>query len=467
MYKDTIASDKTKKQPRSLQALSKEHQKDKSPFLQSLIEHFDYPAIVISVDYVILATNSLYKQHFGSIDFGNHSRCFEVSHGYKVPCDQAGEECPLKEVKRSNNKERVLHIHQTPRGKEHVDVEMLPINDENGQLKFFIELLKPIPLVSGKGSSKEMVGSSEPFNKMLEKIARVSPSDNAVLLLGKSGTGKELAAKAIHIASNRKDKALISLECAGLTDTLFESELFGHIKGAFTGAYINKKGLVEHANGGTLFLDEIGDIPLNMQVKLLRLLEAGSFRQVGSTSLKTTDFRLVCATNKNLKKMVAQGLFREDLYYRISVFPIHLPSLDDRKSDIPQIAKQLLSQIDSSKKYTLTPEAIYKLKENSYQGNIRELKNLLSRAVILSDSETINKEIILQAIQIDQQKSDKNTTKYEEKIISENNFPIVNLKTLEREYLEYLIKTYNGDREAAAKVANISLRTLFRKIKPS
>jgi len=257
VYKDTIASDKTKKQPRSLQALSKEHQKDKSPFLQSLIEHFDYPAIVISVDYVILATNSLYKQHFGSIDFGNHSRCFEVSHGYKVPCDQAGEECPLKEVKRSNNKERVLHIHQTPRGKEHVDVEMLPINDENGQLKFFIELLKPIPLVSGKGSSKEMVGSSEPFNKMLEKIARVSPSDNAVLLLGKSGTGKELAAKAIHIASNRKDKALISLECAGLTDTLFESELFGHIKGAFTGAYINKKGLVEHANGGTLFLDEI------------------------------------------------------------------------------------------------------------------------------------------------------------------------------------------------------------------
>jgi transcriptional regulator with GAF, ATPase, and Fis domain len=202
----------------------------------------------------------------------------------------------LGAAKQSGHKERVSHIHQIPRGKEHVDVEMLPLHDKRGRLIYFVELLHPVPLASGDLSSQELIGESAPFKKMLSKVSRVGKSDAAVLLLGESGTGKELAARAIHMASSRKDNPMVTLECSGLTGSLFESELFGHIKGAFTGAHSTKTGLVELANGGTLFRDELGDIPLPMQVKLLRLLETGTFRPVGSAEVKRSDFRLICPT---------------------------------------------------------------------------------------------------------------------------------------------------------------------------
>ena len=246
---------------------------DKNLPMASMLEGYDCPAILVSADYEILATNLHYQRAFGELDNARTHRCFEVSHGYKVPCDQAGEDCPLGAATKSGHKERVLHIHQTPRGKEHVDVEMLPIQDKAGKLLFFVELLRPVPLASGDIADQELVGESPAFKKMLGKIARVGATEAAVLLLGESGTGKELAARAIHMTSARNNKPLVTLECAGLGEALFESELFGHVKGAFTGAQFNKKGLVELADGGTLFLDELGDIPLSMQVKLLRLLE--------------------------------------------------------------------------------------------------------------------------------------------------------------------------------------------------
>lgn len=429
--------------------------------LESMLEGYDCPAILVSADYEILATNNLYRETYGVVELEAAPRCYEVSHGYTVPCDQAGEDCPLSAAKLSGHKERVLHIHQTPRGKEHVDVEMLPINDDAGNLLFFVELLKPVPLASGNVGDVEMVGTSAPFNRMLSKITRVGTSDASVLLLGESGTGKELAARAIHMCSARKSKALVTLECAGLTDSLFESELFGHVKGAFTGANYTTQGLVALADGGTLFLDEIGDVPLSMQIKLLRLLETGTFRSVGSAEVRTSNFRLICATHKNLADMVAQGTFRSDLFYRINVFPIAMPSLAKRLEDIPILASALLEQMSTEKRYHLTESAVQELSRHSWRGNIRELRNLLERATVLADTNVIDKDLIVESFE-----EDPIELRGEPQVSPKRQSPevYVDLKTAERAYLTELLAANGDDKTKVAKIAGISLRSLYRKL---
>jgi len=428
-----------------------------------MLEGYDCPAILVSSEYQILATNKLYRRAFGEIDMDSTPRCFQVSHGYQVPCDQAGENCPLQAVRRSGSRERVLHIHQTPRGKEHVDVEMIPINDSRGELAFFVELLKPVPLASGSVDEKEFVGGSPAFNRMLERVARVGSTDAAVLLLGESGTGKELAARAIHMASKRKGKALVTLECAGLTEALFESELFGHVKGAFTGAQSNKKGLVELADGGTLFLDEIGDVPLAMQVKLLRLLETGTFRRVGSADVQSSDFRLICATHKHLVSMVEKGTFRSDLYYRINVFPIHLPSLEERKEDIPLLVKTLLARMAAGKELQVTNDAMKLLRARHYRGNIRELRNVLNRAVVFTDSNIIDTQVLEECFDVDDVQSATLMETLETSIRDPApKWP--DLKGNERNYLQELMSAFDNDKEKVAEVAGISVRSLYRKL---
>lgn len=428
--------------------------------LATMLEGFDCPAILVSAAYKILATNSHYQQQFGQVDLTRPQHCYEVSHGYGVPCDQAGEDCPLASAKASKHKERVLHIHQTPRGREYVDVEMVPLHDRQGQLLYFIELLKPVPMAGIQDSPVAMVGASESFNRMLAKITRVSHANASVLLLGESGTGKELAASAIHGSSARKDKALVTLECAGLSDSLFESELFGHVKGAFTGANSNKKGLVELADGGTLFLDEIGDVPLSMQVKLLRLLETGVYRAVGSAETKTSDFRLVCATHKNLFEMVAAGHFREDLFYRINVFPIEVPALRERIDDLPFIIKSLLSRLSADKEYYLTESAMQLLRDYAFPGNIRELRNFLSRAIVLTDTNLIDREVMEECMLIDHHyhnhRQGQGPSQRER---------LVDLQTLESQYLQELMQIHHGDKDRVAEIAGISTRSLYRKLK--
>ncbi|MDP3516890.1 MAG: sigma 54-interacting transcriptional regulator [Pseudohongiella sp.] len=425
---------------------------DKHADLAAILDGFDVPAILVSADYLILATNRNYREAFGDIEHLTSPRCYGVSHGFDVPCDQAGESCPLSAARESGNKERVLHIHQTPRGREHVDVEMLPIKAADGTLKYFVELLKHVPVASAEISDVDMVGSSPAFNAMLENITRVGPTDASVLLLGESGTGKELAALAIHQASKRSQAAMVTLECSGLTDTLFESELFGHVKGAFTGAVFNSPGLIEAADGGTLFLDEIGDVPMQMQVKLLRLIETGTYRPVGSRESKRADFRLVCATHKNILDMVNNGLFRQDLYYRINVFPIHMPSLLERISDIPLLANSIVQKLDRSGRHILTDSAIRELKKLSFAGNIRELRNILARALVLTNTHVIDGKVIRQCLSIDP-----------------HNLPPadsepVDLKTNETLYLQKLLARCNGDKNKAAAIAGISARSLYRKL---
>ena len=425
---------------------------DTDTALARMLDSYEHPAILVNPQYQILATNDLYKDKFGLIDSADEpARCYKISHGYSRPCDQAGEDCPLAAATLSGQRERVLHIHQTPRGEEHVDVEMLPILDEQGALQFFVELLKPIP-VAGAGGDKPMVGTSPAFTRMLELITRVGPTNAAVLLLGESGTGKELAARTLHQTSLRSQKSLVTLECAGLSETLFESELFGHVKGAFTGANYTRQGLAEAAHGGTLFLDEIGDIPYPLQVKLLRLIETGTYRPVGSTVVKQTDFRLVCATHRNLEQMVEAGEFRQDLYYRINVFPVHMPSLAERLEDLPLLARTMLRDKDGNMAYHLTESAVTILKAYRYRGNIRELRNILSRAVVLTNTNVIDQSVIRQCLDISAGS-----------VVP----PDMSLKAVEEHYLEQLMRSHHNNKEKVAAIAGISVRSLYRKLQES
>lgn len=444
--------------------------------LAEMLEAYDCPAILVSADYQILAFNSLYENAFGKVDTAAAPRCFAVSHGYNAPCDESGEDCPLGAARKSGHRERVLHIHQTPRGKEHVDVEMLPIHNRQGELIYFVELLRPVPLASGGGGRHELVGNSPAFTEMLGKIARVGGTEASVLLLGESGTGKELAARAAHMASKRSTKPLVTLECAGLSDALFESELFGHVKGAFTGAQYNKTGLVEMADGGTLFLDELGDVPLSIQVKLLRLLETGTFRPVGSVEVRTSNFRLICATNKDLYQMVLEEKFRNDLYYRINVYPIYIPTLCERLSDIPLLAKSILNRIAPDQKFRITDSAVKILSEYEFRGNIRELRNLLNRAIVLADTSVIDHHVMAECFKEDRRASAMpripastlNTNhKVDDRNFSEK-LPTVaswhNLKDHECRYLASVLDAHDGNKVRAARILGISVRSLYRKM---
>ncbi len=430
---------------------------DTDPAIARMLDGYEHPAILVTPQYQILATNDLYRDAFGLIDQAQGpARCYRVSHNFDQPCDQAGEDCPLAAATSSGQRERVLHIHQTPRGEEHVDVEMLPILDVNGALQYFVELLKPVAVAGAGSGDQAMVGTSAAFNRMLGLISRVGPTSAAVLLQGESGTGKELAARALHQASLRSTGALVTLECAGLSESLFESELFGHVKGAFTGANYTRQGLAEAAHGGTLFLDEVGDIPYALQVKLLRLIETGTYRPVGSTQVKKADFRLVCATHRNLEQMVEEGIFRQDLYYRINVFPIQLPSLAERSEDLPLLARTILkdSQAHGGKTFHLTESALALLKTHSYRGNIRELRNILSRATVLANTNVIDQAVIRQSLET------VGTARGAPAQPGRN----LSLKALELRYLQGLMQAHHNDREAVAGIAGISVRSLYRKL---
>lgn len=242
-------------------------------------------------------------------------------------------------------------------------------------------------------SSRTIVGSSPAIKRMIELIDQVAPARATVLIQGESGTGKELVARRLHSMSNRSGKPFVALHCASLPDTLLESELFGHEKGAFTGAIGRRKGRFEEANGGTLFLDEIGDISPQTQLKLLRVLQERNFERIGGNQTVEVDVRIICATHRNLRKLVADGDFREDLYYRLNVITVETPPLRTRREDIPLLARHLVAKLAEQNERSIeeiTPEAIRALEGYRWPGNVRELENILERAVVLTQSETID-----------------------------------------------------------------------------
>ncbi|MBT8419858.1 MAG: sigma 54-interacting transcriptional regulator, partial [Gammaproteobacteria bacterium] len=224
----------------------------------TILDGYSAPSVLISADYRILAANHAYRDHYARDRDPCQQHCYTVSHDSEVPCDQAGEQCPLQNSRATGEPHRLLHVHHTPHGAEHVDVETRPIRNEIGEILYYVEILRHVGIASTDSKAHGLVGNSPAFNRMLELVQRVAMSEATVLLLGESGTGKELVARAIHAASKRARQPFVPVECSGLTEPLFESELFGHEKGAFTGAYTRKIGLVESAHGGTMLLDEIG-----------------------------------------------------------------------------------------------------------------------------------------------------------------------------------------------------------------
>ena len=369
------------------------------PELMSFLEGLSEPHILFDARYRILAANAAYRQQFSQTQSVVGRTCYEVSHHFSVPCDQAGESCPLAQARESGQRERVMHLHHTARGEEYINIELAPIANAAGKQTYYVEKMEPIRVAQGQPAARGLIGRAPAFQDMLALVARVAPSMATVLLLGESGTGKELVAQAVHAGSTRAHKPLVAVDCASLPETLFESEVFGHERGAFTGANTARGGLVEAASGGTLFLDEVGDIPLTMQVKLLRLLESGTYRRVGSTELRHADIRVISATHRDLAQMVAQCTFREDLYYRLSTFPIHLPALRERREDIALLSAALLQRMGPTRGLALSAAAQRLLQEQDFPGNVRELRNLLERTALLCDGDTLGIRHLERALQ--------------------------------------------------------------------
>ena len=421
-----------------------------------LLDINDAPAVAVTLDYRILVANQVYLETYGDGKPLHDRRCYEVSHHYSVPCDRAGESCPLANCLSSGHRQRTLHLHHTPRGEEHVDVETYPVRNEVGEIGYVIEIMRETKAASSQADAYNMVGRSRAFNQMLELINRVAPTETAALLQGESGTGKELVAHAIHDNSPRSNKPFVVVECSGLTESLFESELFGHERGAFTGAHAKKIGLVEAAAGGTLFLDEVGDVPLSLQVKLLRLLETGTYRRVGSIDPQQADFRLITATHRKLQSMVTEGSFRRDLFYRISPFPIALPALRERTEDLPLLIESLLSRLSPDRAYEVAPASLACLQQYRFPGNIRELRNILERATLLADHDTIMPEHLPAEVH--------NCATASASAQPPDSDGILPLEEIERRYLLQVVSRFQGDRDSLADKLGISKRTLFRKL---
>jgi len=300
-----------------------------------------------------------------------------------------------------------------------------------------------------------IVTKNEIMLQILEKVSRIANTDSTVYIYGESGTGKELIARSIHISSERKDKPFVAINCAAIPETLLESELFGHEKGAFTGAIRTSKGLFAQAHQGTVFLDEIGDMPLSIQAKLLRLLQEQQFYPVGSEKPVKVDVRVIVATNKDLEAEVKNGSFREDLFYRVHVIPINLPPLRERKEDIPPLAEHFMKKYSEKMKKDLkglTPAAMQKLMAHDWPGNVRELENTIEYAVVLTLQDVINEDIILPA----------------KDLPSEPLKPLKKAREeFEKSYLVRLLELTGGNVSRAAKVAGKYRADFYNLLKKS
>ena len=296
---------------------------------------------------------------------------------------------------------------------------------------------------------EDIIGKSDAMMKVLKEVESVAQSNSSVIITGESGTGKELIARAIHFNSPRKYFPLVSVHCGALTESLLESELFGHEKGAFTGAMFNRKGRFEMADGGTIFLDEIATITPKMQVELLRVLETKSFVRVGGNREIKSDFRVICATNKDLRKMVENGTFREDLFYRLNVVNINIPPLRERVEDIPLLVDHFISKYCtamSRDRVTVEPAALKRLEEFEFPGNVRELENMIERAIVIGNG----KEIHLKDLPMGRE------TTYS---------TAESLDDVEKNYISQILNRYDWNISRSAKALKVDRVTLYNKIK--
>jgi len=305
---------------------------------------------------------------------------------------------------------------------------------------------------------ENIIGKSQKMQELFTLIQKVAQSNSTVLIIGESGCGKELVAAAMHNLSPRKNKNFVTINCATFPEGLLESELFGHVKGSFTGAIYNKEGLFEVANRGSIFLDEIGEMPLSLQSKLLRVLENGTFRRVGGLNDITVDVRVISATNKDIPEAVASGSFREDLFYRLNVVPLNIPPLRERPDDIPLLLDHFLSKFSANTK-KFSPEALRFLMNYSWKGNVRELENMVERTVLLTDREIILSEDLPEEIC-----KAVETREHLPEISDEGiDFEGI-LEQIEKSYLIKALEKAKGIKTEAAKLLNLSFRSFRHKL---
>lgn len=307
-----------------------------------------------------------------------------------------------------------------------------------------------------KHSFDSIIGKSKIIKTAIDAAKKVAPTDATVLLTGETGTGKEVFARAIHNNSYRSKQNFIAVNCSAFSKELLESELFGHKAGAFTGATKDTKGIFEEANNGTIFLDEIAEMPMDLQAKLLRVLETGEFLKVGDSKITKVHVRIIAATNKNLQKEIEVGSFRDDLFYRIAVFQIALPALRERVIDLDELASyflQLFSNKTNKKISSISKPYLEALKQHSWKGNIRELKNVIERSVILSDEE----QLTVDSLPVELQQFSSNSSK--EKTLS-----VFDMASAEKLHIQKVLNYTNGNKTETARLLNIGLTTLYRKI---
>lgn len=354
--------------------------------LKALLELHEEPVVLIDDQYTIVAANRAYSESYSATPaqmVGN--KCHRISHRSDVPCHERGEDCPVKRVMSTGKPVDTLHIHFNGKAEpERVRVRGFPIQHQGRRL--LAEKIQRLDTISSGSDAtravQQMVGSSSAFLSLLKRLVQVSAMPGSVLLQGESGVGKELAARFVHEHGANPPGPLVVADCTAIPATLFEAELFGHERGAIPNISEARDGLFQSANGGTLFLDEVGELPLNLQAKLLRAIDTGEVRRLGSATAKTVNVRIVAATNRNLQEMVSQGTFRLDLYFRLATHEVNVPPVRERRDDIRALAESQIERIGHIPTPTIQHSAIELLQTLDLPGNVRELRNLLERALV-------------------------------------------------------------------------------------
>ena len=441
--------------------------------LQSLVDSHKEPFVVIDRDYRILAVNAAYERINGaSREQAVGQPCYKISHNNDAPCHESGEDCPHVNLFEIGKQDSCVHVHYDANHRMcQVRVTAFPLHGADGEL-YMGELIEEVSAPEERRlNGRRMVGKTQPFLACMDQLKMVASAEAPVLLQGETGTGKELAANFIHNNSARRDQPFLTVDCTVLTESLFETEVFGHARGAFTGSVGERIGMYEQADGGTLFLDEVGELPLSQQAKLLRVLESGQYRRVGGRGSRKADVRIICATNRHLWDNVKAGQFREDLYYRIACLAVRLPPMRERMDDVGMLAPNLLELISRtmSRNFELTAGAIEQLKQYHYPGNVRELRNILFIAATHSSEGSIDADTIIEVLQIHAQSRAQPCPPRTVEVAAMPAAPVVDaassLHDVEAQHISQLLQQYNNNRRRVAETLGISERTLYRKLK--
>ncbi len=429
--------------------------------LKSVLDTVNDGVTIIDKNLNVIFHNEAIRKNFGNI---KGRLCYEAFRGRVEPCV----DCLILKVLKDGKQRKVLSDTVGPKGQVMwMECASGPLKDNEGNIIGAVEIVRDVTEqmhiteecsilkreMRRQARFENIITQSKTMKQIFSLIEKVAPTDSTVLISGESGTGKELIALAIHTNSNRKNEPFIAINCSAIPENLLESELFGHVKGAFTGAFRNHPGLISTAEGGTLFLDEVGEIPQALQAKLLRFLQEGTCRRVGDTHIQQYDVRIISATNRNLEEAVKDGLFREDLFFRLNVIPIYLPALRERKEDIPLLANHILQQICTEHKRNVTGIAsstLKKLMDYPWPGNVREMQNILEYALhIAEDNDTIKDEHLPPRLQ------DIQKTMEIKQFVSIEEFTKQSILALQNEHKE----------EEIADILGISRKNLWEKRK--